>query len=131
MDTNVLINMLDAGMNIARVKLVDQMDHNTGGIAVANVRDALKQRPDKSCAIMLDTQGPVIKTGNLKDGKPVEITSGSTLKIVTDKADFGDNQKLVCDYEKLPVSVSVGSTIFIDDGKLHTEVTEIGEVSNI
>lgn len=40
---------------------------------------------------MLDTKGPEIRTMNLKDGKSVEYQAGQTIKIVTDKADFGDN----------------------------------------
>ena len=114
-------------MDVARLNF-SHGDHTTHGQSVANLREALKQRPEKTCAIMLDTKGPEIRTGILKDGKAVEIVAGQTLTIVTDQADIGDNQKIVCSYPALPTSVSVGSTIFIDGGALTAEVTEIGEV---
>ena len=40
---------------------------------------------------MLDTKGPEICTMNMKDGKPVIFEPGQTIKVVTDKADYGDN----------------------------------------
>jgi pyruvate kinase len=113
-------------MNVARLNF-SHGDHSTHGQAISNLREALKQRPEKSCALMLDTKGPEIRSGLLKDGKPVDITAGQALTIVTDQADIGDNTKIVCSYPALPTSVSVGSTIFIDGNSLTCEVTEIGE----
>ena len=127
-DTDMLVKMLDAGMNVARLNF-SHGDHQSHGKSVENLREALKQRPDKRCAILLDTKGPEIRTGLLKDGKPVEITSGQSLKITTDPADIGDNNKIVCSYPALASSVQVGSPIYIADGSLTCEVTEIGEVS--
>lgn len=71
----MLVKMLDAGMNVARLNF-SHGDHISHGRSVENLREALKQRPDKTCAILLDTKGPEIRTGLLKDGKPVDITSG-------------------------------------------------------
>jgi pyruvate kinase len=65
-DTEMLVKMLDAGLDIARLNF-SHGDHETHGRSVANLREALKQRPGKSCAIMLDTKGPEIRTGMLKD----------------------------------------------------------------
>jgi pyruvate kinase len=62
----MLVKMLDAGLDIARLNF-SHGDHETHGRSVANLREALKQRPGKSCAIMLDTKGPEIRTGMLKD----------------------------------------------------------------
>ena len=42
---------------------------------IANIREALK-KSKRMCAIMLDTKGPEIRTGLLKDGKDVEIVEG-------------------------------------------------------
>ena len=36
----------------------------------------LSQRQEKKLAIMLDTKGPSILTGSLKEGKPVELKKG-------------------------------------------------------
>ena len=49
-----------------------------------SIREALKQRPNKTCAIMLDTTGPEIRTGLLRDNKPVDLVAGQELLIVTD-----------------------------------------------
>jgi hypothetical protein len=37
------------------------------------------------CAVMLDTKGPEIRTGNLKDGKPVQLTTGQEITVTTDE----------------------------------------------
>jgi pyruvate kinase len=78
---------------------------------------------------MLDTKGPEIRTGMNKDGKPIELFKGQTLKIVTDYAIEGDNTRIACSYKSLPESVQQGSTIFIADGSLTVEVAEVVEVS--
>lgn len=96
---------------------------------MANLREALKQRPDKTCAIMLDTKGPEIRTGLLKDHTPVEFVQGQDLEIVTDYAIEGDNTRIACSYRALPETVQVGSIIYIADGSLTCEVKEIMEVS--
>ena len=74
---------------------------------------------------MLDTKGPEIKTGNTSGQKDIHLEAGQTLKIVTDFAIEGDNQKIACSFKNLPTTVSVGSTIFIDDGNLTCEVQSI------
>jgi len=65
---------------------------------------------------MLDTKGPEIRTCFNRDNKPIDLTAGQSLKIVTDPAIEGDNTKISCTYKNLPKTVSVGSTIFMADG---------------
>ncbi len=77
---------------------------------------------------MLDTKGPEIRTGMLRDNKPVELVAGQELLIVTDYSIEGDNKRISCSYKQLPTTVSPGSTIFIADGSLTLEVIEIIEV---
>jgi pyruvate kinase len=97
-------------------------------MCVDNLREALKKRPDKHCAIMLDTTGPEIRTGINKEGKPIKLVKGQSLEIVTDYSIEADNTRIACSYKSLPESVQVGGTIFIADGSLTCEVTEILEV---
>ena len=89
----------------------------------------MKQRPNKTCAIMLDTKGPEIRTGMLRDNKPIELVAGQELQIVTDYSIEGDNKKISCSYKSLPTLVSPGSIIYIADGSLTCEVTEVFDVN--
>jgi pyruvate kinase len=124
----MLVKMLDAGMNIARLNF-SHGDHASHGKTLDNLREALKQRPEKQCAILLDTKGPEIRTGMLKDHKPIELTAGQSLKIVTDYSFEGTSECIACSYKSLPTTVKVGSTIFVADGSLTCTVTALGDVS--
>jgi pyruvate kinase len=123
-DVDMLVKMIDAGMNVARLNF-SHGDHKTHGQSLENLQEALKQRPDKHVAVMLDTKGPEIRTGLLRDSKPIELVANQTLKIVTDYAIEGDTTKIACSYKSLPTTVSVGSTIFIADGSLTCEVESV------
>lgn len=125
-DVDMLVKMLDSGMDVARLNF-SHGDHKTHGQTVDNIREAMKQRPQKTCAIMLDTKGPEIRTGLLRDNKPVDLVAGQELLIVTDYSIEGDNKRIACSYKSLPQTVSVGGTIFIADGSLTCEVAEILE----
>jgi pyruvate kinase len=136
-DVDTLIKMIDAGMNVARLNF-SHGDHKVSplhcslvqghGETVDRLREAMKARPDKHVAIMLDTKGPEIRTGLNKDGKAIRLVKGQPLELTTDYSFLGDNTKIACSYKSLPESVQVGGTIFIADGSLTCEVTEILEV---
>lgn len=125
----MLVKMIDAGMNVARLNF-SHGDHKSHGQSVLNLREALKQRPDKTVALMLDTKGPEIRTGLLKD-KSCTFTAGQSLEICTDPNIEGDSTRISCTYKGLPNTVSIGSTIFIADGSVTCEVTEIMDVSTL
>jgi pyruvate kinase len=117
--------MLDAGMDVARLNF-SHGDHKSHGASVNNLREALKQRPDAVCAVMLDTKGPEIRTGMLEDGK-VTFVKDQDLEICTDYELKGNSKKISCSYESLATTVAVGSTIYIADGSLTCRVTELLE----
>lgn len=129
-DVDQIVKMIDAGMNIARLDF-SQGDHKSIGVQVANLQTALKQRPDKQVALMLETRGPELLTGSLKSGMAIEVKEGQVLEILTDATIEGDETKIACDYKSLSTTVQVGSAICLGDaGAMVTcLVTEIGEVS--
>jgi len=46
------------------------------------LREAFKQRKNLTCAVMLDTKGPEIRTGFFKDGKKsISLKAGQKLEI--------------------------------------------------
>jgi pyruvate kinase len=88
-------------------------------------------RPDKQCAVMLDTKGPEIRTGFLKDHQPIELEMGQDLEITTDYTFEGTSAKIACSYGALATTVKTGSVIYIADGSLTCEVKEIKKDSII
>ena len=117
-------------MNIARLNF-SHGDHETHGGCVERLREALKTRPEASVAIMLDTKGPEIRTGLTTGDQPVQLVKDSIIKVTTeDYENFRATPEAIsCSYKALPTTVQVGSTIYVADGSLTLEVTEIGDVS--
>ena len=79
------------------------------------------------CAIMLDTKGPEIRTGKLKDGKEVTLKQGQEFTLVCDEQIIGDNTQVYAHYENLPKVIAQGDTILIDDGLLSMTVKQVSE----
>ena len=130
-ETDQLIALIDAGMNVARLNF-SHGDHESHAATVKRLHEAKQQRPNAHVALMLDTKGPEIRTGFLKpDFKPLNLVRGQSLEIVTDYTVLGDNTTLACSYPDLPNSVKVGAIILAADGKLVMTVTEIKETSVI
>jgi pyruvate kinase len=73
--------MIDAGMNVARLNL-SHGNYEDHGEVISTIR-SLSKEMNKSVAILLDLQGPKIRTGKLKDGKPV-ITATQMLETMRD-----------------------------------------------
>jgi len=80
---------------------------------------------------MLDTKGPEIRTGMLRDNKAIDLVAGQELTIVTDYSLEGDNKKIACSYKELPTSVVVGGQMLVAVGSLVFSVVEIKEDSVI
>ena len=68
----MMVKMIDSGMDVARINF-GSGDLRFHVESLDNIRLAAKQRPEKPISIMLDTAGPRIMTGVMKDGKQVEV----------------------------------------------------------
>jgi len=75
-------------------------------------------------AALLDTKGPEIRTGLLKDGKKVTLTEGQVY-ILTTREILGDDTATHINYSGLNHDVAVGNTILIDDGLIELCVEEV------
>ena len=74
---DIMRQMLLAGLDVARVNF-SHGDHESHGEMIdrfRRVRDDL----GKAAAVMLDTKGPEIRTGNFKEGKVMLKTADSLL----------------------------------------------------
>ncbi len=118
-DREVLQALMEHGMDIARFNF-SHGDHSEQKKRADMVK-ALRQESGIPVALLLDTKGPEIRTGILKDGKKVTLTAGQDFLLTTEEIE-GDDQKVCITYPGLPADVQPGSHILIDDGLLELEV---------
>ncbi|KAG0167726.1 Pyruvate kinase [Apophysomyces sp. BC1034] len=120
-----LIELIDAGLNIVRMNF-SHGDYEYHKSVLDNARAAASERPDKAIAIALDTKGPEIRTGLMRDGKDLPVQQGQVLKFSTDEQykDVCDDQVMYVDYKNLPKVIDIGKMIYVDDGVISFKVLE-------
>lgn len=84
----------------------------------------VRKEVDRPIAALLDTKGPEIRTGLLKDGKKVTLVEGQTY-ILTTRDIEGDSEIGHINYSGLNEDVEAGNTILIDDGLIELKVVEV------
>lgn len=122
-DDNVLRELILNGMNVARVN----MSHGTHAEQKVRIDSVKKIREelDLPIAILLDTKGPEIRTGNFSGG-PVTLEAGQEFTLTADDID-GDNTRCSVTYKTLPKELEEGNKILIDDGLIELRVTSLTE----
>lgn len=118
---DTLRKLIQAGMNVARLNF-SHGDFEEHGNRIANIRKASKEL-GLHTAILLDTKGPEIRVGQLKE-EPIELVQDETIILTTEEIP-GDAQKISITYQNLPNDVQAGSTLLIDDGLIGLTVTEV------
>ncbi|GIP55336.1 MULTISPECIES: pyruvate kinase [Paenibacillus] len=113
--------LIMAGMNVARLNF-SHGDFEEHGNRIKTIRQASEEL-GKSIAILLDTKGPEIRTGKLKE-EPIELEQDEFITLTTEEI-LGDKDRLSITYKELPGDVEVGSTILIDDGLIGLTVVDI------
>lgn len=108
--------LLKAGMNVARFNF-SHGSHEYHQETLDNLRAAMVNT-GILCAVMLDTKGPEIRTGFLKDGKPVQIKQGQEITISTDYSIKGDENMICMSYKKLAEDLKPGAVILCADGTI-------------
>jgi pyruvate kinase len=94
----------------------------------ARVREA-SRKLGIPVAIMQDLQGPKIRTGLNKGGKPIELVDGRQVAI-TNRNIPGTASMISTNYRRLPQDVSRGTRILLSDGLIELRVLRVraGEV---
>jgi pyruvate kinase len=78
---------------------------------------AASERCGKSVAILLDLQGPKIRTGSVENGA-VTLTDGARFVITADELPVGNAQRVGTTYPELIRDVHPGNMVLLDDGYL-------------
>ncbi|RJE91107.1 pyruvate kinase [Paenibacillus sp. 1011MAR3C5] len=113
--------LIQAGMNVARLNF-SHGDFEEHGNRIKNVGLANAEM-GTSVAILLDTKGPEIRLGKLKE-EPIELVQGDAITLTTEEI-LGDRTRIPVTYNNLPNDLSIGSTVLIDDGLIGLTVESI------
>jgi len=130
----MLTKLRQAGLNIVRMNF-SHGSYEYHGEVIANTRASVQESPldGRLVAIALDTKGPEIRTGSMKDdpGLTVELAKGSMLTVTTDEAakEACDASTIYMDYVNLPKVMAVGQSIMLDDGLIELKVTAKDEAA--
>ena len=114
----MLRKLIAAGMNVARFNF----SHGTHEEHEAKFRRVVRLRRELGVpvATLLDTKGPEIRLRDFEGGKVV-LEKGQTFTLTTEEV-MGTSEKASVTYKDLPMDVSVGGMVLIDDGLIGLRV---------
>ena len=114
----MLRKLIEAGMNVARFNF----SHGTHEEHEKKFRRVVRMRREMGLpvATLLDTKGPEIRLRDFEGGKVV-LEKGQTFTLTTEEV-MGDETKASVTYKDLPMDVSVGGSVLIDDGLIGLRV---------
>ena len=116
-----MIELIEAGMNVARLNF-SHGTHDEHLKAIENLKEARK-RLKKPLAIMLDTKGPEIRVGSIKNNE-LMLQPGQKWLLVKENVE-GDEQKVTINPGFVLDVVTKGTRILFDDGYILSEVVEV------
>jgi pyruvate kinase len=117
----MLRKLIFAGMNVARLNF-SHGDYAEHGERIARIKK-VREEMGIPVAILLDTKGPEIRTGEFKC-QEVFLTEGQEFTL-TSRDVVGDDSICSISYKGLPGDVKAGDVILIDDGLVELKVREV------
>lgn len=122
-DRELMKQLILNGMDVARFNF-SHGDHAEHQKRLMQLREVAEE-VGIPVAALLDTKGPEIRTGILKDGKKITLKERQEFILTTEEI-VGDESQVHINYSGLNEDVKEGNRILIDDGliELHVERVE-------
>lgn len=117
----IIIELIHAGMNVARLNF-SHGTHEEHRQTIQLLKEARKIL-NKPLAILLDTKGPEIRIGKIKEGH-ASLTCGQRWRLHKEEL-LGDNEKVSIYPSTVLEGIKVGTTILFDDGYVLSHVVEV------
>ena len=117
--SEMIERLMVAGMDVARLNF-SHGTHEDHSRTIKRLREA-SARLSKPIGILADLQGPKIRTGPLKDKRPVPLIAGQrfTISILSM---VGTSEGVSTTYKRMPRDVSRGDRILLGDGLIELQV---------
>ncbi|MBF0350012.1 MAG: pyruvate kinase [SAR324 cluster bacterium] len=116
----MLKKLQQSGMNIARVNM-SHGDHASHKIVLDHIKK-INQESKFPVATLLDTKGPEIRTGDLKE--PMTLTQGMLVAVSVDDSLRTEYPLIYVTYQDMVKSMNIGNTVILDSGLINLKVLE-------
>lgn len=120
-DLETVTRLMEEGMNVARLNF-SHGTHKEHQKRIKLVRQA-EANLEKPVSIMLDTQGPEVRIGDMEQGE-VELKTGNEVVITTEDT-AGTSHRIPITYDGFPEEVGPDSIILLDDGLIELKVLQV------
>lgn len=115
-DRRTIRELADAGMSVARLNASHGSPEDRAELI--DIVKEIDESSEEPLAVMLDTQGPEIRTAPLEE--PIELETGSTVRFVEGEEATPQQVGL-----SIPITgVEPGDKVLLDDGRIETTVEE-------
>ncbi|MDP9003271.1 MAG: pyruvate kinase [Verrucomicrobiota bacterium] len=118
--TETIRGLLNAGADIFRLNM-SHAKHEWVREIVPRIRKIAAEIP-RPAAILLDTQGPAIRTGELKSN--LDLKPGDILEFTVRGAKSEEKYSVDVNYEGLVNDISAGDVVLVDNGVMRLLVLE-------
>lgn len=115
---DMLEQLANAGMNVVRLNM-SHGDHESHARVIKAVRTLNKKR-HHPIAVLIDTQGPEIRTGDIHN--ELDLKQGDEISVVARGEDDVEASSIRINYENLIDDVAIGDKITVDNGLINLEV---------
>mgnify|MGYP000548318803 FL=1 len=115
---SMLEQLAQAGMNIVRLNM-SHGDHTSHAKVIKSIRTLNKKLPSP-IAILMDTQGPEIRTGDIK--QELNLKKNDVISIVARGEKDVESTSISVNYEDLINDVTIGDMITVDNGLINLEI---------
>jgi pyruvate kinase len=110
--------LIDAGVNVFRLNMSHAV-HDTVRRVVKDIRAAAQAR-DRFIGIMMDTQGPAIRTGDL--AVPLDLEPGQKFTLTVRGERSEEERSVDVNYANFVNDINVGDVVLVDNGQIHMKV---------
>jgi len=114
----MLRQLIAAGVNIFRLNM-SHAPHDWVRRVVADIR-AAANADNKFIGIMMDTQGPAIRTGDVS--MPLDLKPGQKFTLTVRGEVSEEEHSVNVNYENFVNDISVGDVVLVDNGAIHMKV---------
>src|SRR5579859_6433748 len=110
--------LMDAGVNIFRLNM-SHAPHDWVRRVFNDIRKESAKR-DRHSGILMDTQGPAIRTGDI--GVPLDLEPGQKFTLTVRGEKSEEEHSVDVNYENFVNDISVGDVVLIDNGTIQMKV---------